>query len=153
MARYFFDTSALVKYYHDEVGSPTVRNIINEANAEFFISRLAFVEMLSGLAGKVRAGVLTIAEYHGLRRLFLGDITRRPLMPIRIIDAHYELAGELITTHALIQTLRTLDAVQLATVLRLHRATPIDHFVCADRRLCQVAAMEGLSSINPDLRS
>ncbi len=57
MARYYFDTSALVKRYHLEVGSTDVDRILTEAGSEFFIARLAAVEMLSSFAGKVRTGV------------------------------------------------------------------------------------------------
>ena len=62
MPRYFFDTSALVKNYHAEAGTPDVRRILGEAGSEFFISRLATVEMLSGFAGKVRTGVFSITD-------------------------------------------------------------------------------------------
>jgi hypothetical protein len=40
MARYFFDTSALVKHYHAEVGTDTVDRLIDEAGAELLIARL-----------------------------------------------------------------------------------------------------------------
>ena len=29
--------------------------------------------------------------------------------------------------------------------------TPIDHFVCADQRLCDIATLEELAVINPEL--
>jgi hypothetical protein len=47
--------------------------------------------------------------------------------------------------------LRTLDALQLAVALRTHRVSPIDHLVAADQRLCDVAVLEGLAVINPEL--
>ena len=37
MARYFFDTSALVKHYHPEAGTDAVDRIINEPTAELLI--------------------------------------------------------------------------------------------------------------------
>ena len=46
--------------------------------------------------------------------------------------------------------LRTLDAIQLAVALRLHQAAPIDRFVFADQRLCDVATVEGLAVFNPE---
>ncbi len=39
MPRYFFDTSALVKHYHTELGSPKVDAILGEVGSEFWISR------------------------------------------------------------------------------------------------------------------
>lgn len=149
MARYFFDTSALVKHYHAEVGTSKVRAILAEPGAERLISRLATVEMLSGFAGKVRTGVFASTDFQSLRGLFLADVKRRLLRPVRIVNAHYQLAGVLIGTHGLSRQLRTLDALQLAVALRVHQATSVDHFVCADQRLCDVAALEGLAVINP----
>ena len=59
MARSFFDTSALVKHYHNEVGTPKVRAILNEPNAELLIARLTTVEILTGFAINIRTGVLS----------------------------------------------------------------------------------------------
>jgi hypothetical protein len=48
------------------------------------------------------------------------------------LNAHYQLAGDLIGKHAMSRQLRTLDAIQLAVALHFHRSFPLDHFVCAD---------------------
>ncbi len=66
-------------------------------------------------------------------------------------DSHFEVAGELIGKYGLSRQLRTLDAIQLAVALDLHRASPIDHFVCSDQRLCEIAVFEGLNVIDPEL--
>jgi hypothetical protein len=39
----------------------------------------------------------------------------------------------------------------LAVALRLHRAALLDRFVCADQWLCDIAAIEGLTVIDPEL--
>jgi hypothetical protein len=90
-------------------------------------------------------------DFVRLRGLFLADVKRRLLKPARILNAHYQLAGDLIGTHGLSRQFRTLDAIQLAVALRIHGVSPIDHFVCADQRLCDVALLEGLAVINPEL--
>ena len=149
MPRYFFDTSALVKNYHAEGGTADVQAILGEAGSEFFISRLAAVEMLSGFAGKVRTGVFSSTDYGILRRRFLADIRRKTFRPLRVLNAHYQLAGDLIGKHAMSRQFRTLDAIQLAVALHFHRSFPLDHFVCADQRLCDVARLEGLAVIKP----
>jgi hypothetical protein len=46
--------------------------------------------------------------------------------------------------------IRTLDALQLATALDLRERAVLDHFMCADVNLCQIATAEGLSVINPE---
>jgi predicted nucleic acid-binding protein len=55
---------------------------------------------------------------------------------------------QLIERHFRIR-LRTLDALQLAVALALSHQGTLDHFVCADQRLCDTATEEGLSVINP----
>ena len=151
MARYFLDTSALVKHYHAEGGTSNVRTILNQPGAEHLITRLGTVETLSGFAIKVRTGVLSSSDFHRLRGLFLADVKRRLLRPIRVLNADYQQAGDLITKHGMSRQIRTLDALQLAVALRIHQASSIDQFVCADQRLCEIAILEGLAVINPEL--
>jgi predicted nucleic acid-binding protein len=149
MPRYFFDTSALVKNYHAEVGTADVQRILGEAGSEFLISRLATVEMLLGFAGKVRTGALSSIDFSRLRRRFLADVGKRLLRPIRVLNVHYQIAGELIGKHAMSRQLRTLDALQLAIALHFDQSSPVNYFVCADQRLCDVAALERLPVITP----
>ena len=151
MARYFLDTSALVKHYHTEVGTSRVRTILNEPGAEHLIARLATVEILSGFTTKVRTRVLSSPDFHRLRGLFLADVKRRLLRPIRVLNADYQQAGDLIAKHGMSRQICSLDALQLAVALRMHQAPSIDHFVCADQRLCDIAILEGLAVINPEL--
>jgi predicted nucleic acid-binding protein len=149
MPRYFFDTSALVKNYHAEAGTADVQRILAEVGSEFFVSRLATVEMLSGFAGKVRTGVFSSTDFGILRRRFLADVRTRLLRPLRVLNIHYQMAGDLIGKHAMSRQLRTLDALQLSVALHFHRSFPVDYFVCADQRLCDVATVEGLAVIKP----
>src|SRR5262249_4532113 len=149
MPRYFFDTSALVKNYHSEAGTPDVRRILGEAGSEFFISRLATVEMLSGFAGKVRTGLFSVTDFGVFRRRFLADVRKRVVRLIRLLNLHFQMVGDPIGKHAMSRQLRTLDAIQLAVALHFHRSFPVDHFACADQRLCDVAILEGLTVIKP----
>ena len=64
-----------------------------------------------------------------------------PVTPTR-----YQAAIQLIEKHFRI-SLHTLDALQLAVALALSHQGMIDHFVCADQRLCDTATDEGLSVI------
>ncbi len=54
MTRSFLDSSALIKYYHDEESSLTVKRMLMELHFERLIARLTWVEILSGLAKRVR---------------------------------------------------------------------------------------------------
>jgi uncharacterized protein len=140
----------LVKNYHAEIGSLEVRALLMEPLAECVVSRLATVETLSGFAGKVRAGALSTTAFAALRAKFLSDVKRRVILPIRVVNAHYQLAGSLISNHGMSLHVRTLDAIQLAVALRFHQGLLIDRFVCVDQRLCAIAALEGMAVSNPE---
>src|SRR5260370_1086865 len=79
----FLDTSALAKHYHSEVGSAVVDQLWLDVNRELFVSRLAAVEIVSAFAGKVRAAVISGADFDILRRRFAADLSKkkRPLAP------------------------------------------------------------------------
>jgi hypothetical protein len=69
----YWDTSALVKHYHPEVGSPQVDALLQEPEPTHVLSRLAVTEMFSVFAGKARAGLITGPEFTKLCRRFLAD--------------------------------------------------------------------------------
>ena len=81
----------------------------------------------------------------------LADVKRRCFRPIRVLNADHQQAGDLIAKHGMSRQVRTLDALQLAVALRMHQAPFIEHFVGADQRLCDIAILEGLAVINPEL--
>ena len=151
MARSFFDTSALVKHYHAEAGTAVVDRIIGTPGAELFLARLTLVETISVFAIKVRTGAFDPPEFARLRGLFATHVARRRYQVVRLLNAHYDRAQDLVTSYGLTRQIRTLDALQLAVALHLHQMAPLDHFVCADQRLCDIAALEGLAVLNPEL--
>lgn len=44
-----------------------------------------------------------------------------------------------------------LDALQLAVALDLSRQNLLDHFVVADHALAEIASLDGLPVINPEM--
>ncbi|HMB03897.1 MAG TPA: hypothetical protein VKP69_09190, partial [Isosphaeraceae bacterium] len=86
-----------------------------------------------------------------LRLRFVADGGDRVVGPARILNAHFETAGNLISRHGKTQPIHTLDAIQLAVALAIPHPTPIEHFGCADQRLGDIAALEGLAVLNPEL--
>ncbi len=150
MPHYFFDTSALVKHYHTERGSAKVDQILGESGSGFSIARLTLAEVPSVFAKKVRTAEIPGAEFDQLRLRFYADVRNRTLTPIRILNAHFESAGDLIAGHGKTRQIHTLDAIQLAVALSIQQPSPVHFFVCADRRLCDIAALEGLAVVNPE---
>jgi hypothetical protein len=151
MPGYFFDSSALGKRYHPELGTARVDALFQAPDPPRFISRLSVVELQSVFAGKVRTRAITGADLELLRARFLQDVARRELRVIRMTDAHYREAERLIQQHGVRRSLRTLDALQLSVALALHGRVTLDAFVCADQGLCGVAQEEGLHIFNPEL--
>src|SRR5438105_8074680 len=105
MPNNFFDTSALGKHYHAEVGTPRVEAILTEAGSRHFISRLGAVEMLSVFAGKVRTGTITMADFDTLRKRFFTDLTNRVLRAVRMTGFHFQEAQRLLRKHGPTQRL------------------------------------------------
>jgi uncharacterized protein len=150
MPHYFFDTSALVKHYHTELGSLKVGQILSEPASRISIARLPLTEVPAVFAKKVRIGEIAGADFDRLRLRFYADVRDRSVTPIRILNALFDSASELIARHGKTRQIHTLDAIQLATALSIPQPTAIEHFVCADQRLCDIASREGLSVINPE---
>ena len=150
MAGHLLDSSALAKLYHAEVGSAAVEELVLRSAATILISRLSVVEVQSAFSGKVRSGVISAGDAAGLRRRFLEDIANGVFRVVAVTSNHYDLAGELVERHGASLGLRTLDSIQLAVALSLHRGGAVETFVTADKVLCKVAAVEGIPVTDPE---
>ena len=95
-------------------------------------------------------GKLSPADATALRNHFLNDVIAAPLTVIAVTDSHYAEAERLLKQHGNISRLRTLDALQLAVSLDVHRREPLDAVVAADSVVCQVAELEGLPVIKTE---
>jgi hypothetical protein len=67
-----------------------------------------------------------------------------------IAESEFAMAESLVERYAFDVRLRALDALQLAVALELQKQHLVDHFIAADKILCEVAQLEGLSVINPE---
>lgn len=151
MADHLFDTSALVKYYHAEAGRPQVTAIIDAPTHRIFISRLSLIEWHSTFSRKTRTGEMSLMEFQTVRRRFYADLRSRKLRLVALEHVHHRQAVQLLLKYGLTQNIRTLDALQLSVALDLRQQGYLDHFVCADVALCDVAQRERLSVINPEI--
>ena len=147
----YFDTSALLKQYVTETGSPWVRAYLVASPAPtVFVSSLTLVEATCAFARRFRDGSLTSVSHDTLVRAFEYDITSK-FRPLAVVPQTITTARRLATQHPL----RAYDAVQLATAWLLNRdllddgQTPLT-FVCADERLAAIAQAENLLTENPN---
>ena len=153
MVHYFFDTSALAKYYHPELGSDRVASIAAEADGRVLISNLGFVEIQSVFAIKVRSGAIS-REDAGLQRAqLMVDVAAGLIEVWRMNADHFPDAERLLGRYGFTYRLRTLDALQLAVAIDLQNQGLLDYFVAADRTLLEVARIVGLPVLNPEERT
>jgi len=147
---HFFDSSALVKLYHAEIGTPVVDQIVNAAGNAIRISRLTPAELTSAFAIKVRTQSINREDADLLLRQFRKDLATGKLEIFSVAESEFAMAESLVERYAFELRLRALDALQLAVALELRNQGLVDHFVAADRTLCEVAGLEGFSVINPE---
>ena len=146
MTSVYLDTSALIKLYVEEEGDERVVEAAEGApDGRIVILVLAQLEARSAIRRREREGDIATADVDRVLRqieddcstLFLTQPLSSPVM---------EEAARLIDRHPL----RAYDALQLAggLVVREGVGEPVT-FVCADARLCEAAANEGLPTLNP----
>jgi predicted nucleic acid-binding protein len=138
--RLYLDTSALVKIYVDEEGSPVCRRAVTGADL-VATSALAYVEARAAFARRRRDGGLTAGEHRRVVRDLEGDWASYVVIEAtsRVIREGARLTDR--------YHLRAYDAVHLASagVLRDGARTQSLVFACWDAGLGRAARREGLS--------
>jgi uncharacterized protein len=147
MPRYFLDSSALIKRYHQESGSAELDILFNAPGNRFFISRLALVEVHSAFARLVREQLLSASDFRQLITRLEEDVATGILAVAAVSSQRLEGAESIFSSHGLVNPIRTLDAIHLATALALHGRSRLAGFVVADKKLLAVAAACGLQVI------
>ncbi|HJU04178.1 MAG TPA: type II toxin-antitoxin system VapC family toxin [Nitrospiraceae bacterium] len=135
----YLDAGALVKAYAFEPGTEEV--VAWHAQAEMVsTSKVAYIEVLTTLYRKRRAGEMSDGELSEKIEAFI-----RHWEAMRIVDLSDELLQRF-RNRAMRSGPRALDLIHLASALLLQDyLTERVQFVCADRRLNEAAAAEGLS--------
>lgn len=141
----FLDTSALVKYFHEEEGTDNVTPLIENIDNDIWISELAFVEFVSALHKKYRTGVLDKQHIALAVEGFTETCAIFSVEPLG--QAVAQEAIVLLNQYGPTNNLRTLDALQLAAFSLIAETNSI--FVSADINLCAVASLAGYTVMNP----
>ena len=147
--QYYFDTSALCRWYHREAGSDVIDRLMSEADARHLASWLTIVETESALAQKVRTREITARKFRLLRTRLRTDIARHRLLVVKLLRRYVDQAGDLIAKYGTKHRLRAADALHLAIAIDLVRNKDIDSFVTADALLVTLAVAEGVAVVNP----
>jgi hypothetical protein len=148
---YFFDSSALTKYYVTEPGTAWVTGVIRDrVMHRVFIAQVTPVEIISAVSRLKREGRLPPRTAQAIR-LLLNRHVRRRYDEVIMVTSVVERACDLLEVHPL----RAYAALQLASALeinaRLVRANlPSLIFVTADASLLAAAKQQGLQTENPN---
>lgn len=145
---YYFDTSAIVKIYHEETGSEPAISIFENIHSDNYLSQLAITEFACAMYRKLRRH--EIAEERDVLQCiskFSIDIQYENILEI---DTQiFTEAKNLIIKWGSQFALKTLDSLHLACFVQLSQFNEIA-FVSADKKLCEVVTAMGYVSINPE---
>lgn len=140
----YLDTSALIKRFVSEKGSPLILALI-QRKEPIATAKIAYAEIYAGLTRKLREGGLSNAQYALAGRQFENDWSA--YLRVDLQDTILLRARDLIVRHPL----RGYDAVHLASALSLKEALDEEMtFVAADERLLRAAKAEQLGILNPE---
>ena len=145
----FFDTSALVKRYHREVGTDVVDAAFANKDVTRMISDMTVIECYSAFAKKVRTGEITEEDFRETIKEMAEDIHSGAIRLTFFDDRDRREAAALIEKHGLSKNLRTLDAIQCAVVKRLGSEV-LRHVYGADRPFAALMREEGFSVVDPE---
>ncbi len=129
--RLFFDTSALVKYFHNEIGSKKVIELIENPENEIWVSDLAKVEFVSALHRKFRCNDISMEQLNSALKGFDSEWKYFNIQPLD--NTVISTADLLLRKNAEEYRLRALDALHFASFSLL--AENNWAFVVADKLL------------------
>lgn len=141
----FFDTSALVKFFHEEEGTPEVTRLIIAETNEIWISELARLELISAFFRRTRSGEITDDQL--ARALAAFEEQTESFNCDSFGHATMQEAEDLLKQFGKSNGLRTLDALQLGAFSLIAEIDWV--FVSADNNLCHVAEIQGYKTMNP----
>lgn len=140
----FFDTSAIVKAFHKEIGTENVLRLLKEENAKIFLSELTIIEYKSALYRRYNNKQITEENLRNAFKAFdefLKFVNMLPLNSFTIKEA------EVLFSKYYQHGLRTLDALQLAAFTSMYDYKLF--FVTADTKLYQIVKLANFKTINP----
>ena len=148
MPVYYFDTSAILKRYRNELGTDVVDRLFDspQGDSQFYISFLTILELTSSILRLVKGGQLSQSVADDMLARFSQDIpdTFR-LAPLT--DAILNGAVTVVGRHQF----RSGDAIHLATASSIFSLAPESEgiLVSSDSELLSAATNSGMGVLNP----
>jgi len=139
----YLDSSAFIKRYLKEIGTDVVKSIIATPGI-IASSKLTYLEMLSALMKKLRAGEIERRRVHSLIERF-----ERDWYYVLVLEFHNGLL-QIIKTLIERYPLKAADAIHLASALWLKHSVKTDvTYVASDSNLLKAAQNENFHILNP----
>ncbi len=151
MAYYFFDSSALVKYYVSEIGTQWVHDLVDaQPSNEIILAHITGVEIVAAISRRVRMNLTTLADGTKAIGVFNTHFQTKYRVAIALLET-VERGMNLAEKHAL----RGYDAIQLAAALLVEEGMTAAGFgplvlISADQELNIAAQAEGLLTDDPN---
>ena len=142
---YFFDTSALVKVYHNENGTEKVLSIYS-GNEKIMISELARIEFYSSIYRKYRMREVDLETLNLIIEKFNYDTAHRYEV-LYFSPGVTEQALNFLSEFGETKGIRVLDSLQLS-FFKFH-CEQEDIFVCADTKFANIVKEENIKVIVP----
>lgn len=146
----FFDSSALVKFFHQEKGTDVVVSLISDTDNEVWVSELARLEFVCALHRRFRMKEINEEELNKVLDGFSEEYSK--FNTKKVGRAVLSEAEVLVNRLGKSLKLRTLDAIHLATFNLFNELAEMP-FVAADDTLLSAAQSIGAKVINPILGS
>ncbi|MCX7837890.1 MAG: type II toxin-antitoxin system VapC family toxin [Anaerolineae bacterium] len=154
MAIFYFDASAVVKYFHREPGTTWIRFIADQTTNEghranqIYLAEISRVEVPAAFAILARTQQISIRVRDLMYDAFLQKLESE-FQSLRLTSKIIRHAAELTQKYPL----KAYDAIQLAVALELNAKlqpyTLLATFVSGDDNQLQAARAEGLVTENP----
>jgi len=141
----FFDTSALIKFFHKEAGTDAVTGLILNEENKIWISEVAEVEFLSAIYRRFRNQEIDREKLEIAISAFEEQMESFDIEPLGNVTI--KEAKILLNRYGKNFGLRTLDAFQLAAFTLISEDDW--YFVTSDSRLYSIVVQMGFNSINP----
>ena len=137
----YFDTSALIKKYIDEIGSSNVDKLFLSAD-QIFVSVISEIESISTLKRLVIEKEISENDFEIIKNEIKTDFSFFSLIGL---DSDVIESAILSVTK---YQLKSLDSIQLGSAV--NNSNQIDYFISCDLKLLKAAQKEGFKIINPN---
>jgi hypothetical protein len=153
MTIYYLDSSALLKRYKSEKGSEVVTQLFTDKRPDevFVTSHLSVFEVQSVLARQLKAGLIKPRQYQRAVGTFVQDLSSYGFVVLALDSRLVSEAIDLLPRYPL----RTADALQFATALRIRRVAGDQPFymVSSDKDIEEACIDSQMEVLNPEIAS